>query len=304
MPPFQTIMDQMNNPVVTHAMPFLLAFIAIEAVLMRIAGRREGRTGYSGIDTRTSLTFGLGAAVATLVYQPIVLVAFILLWTHVAPWHIPTHAWWSWVLLLVLLDIAYYFYHRFSHRVRIGWAGHQAHHSSQYFNLSVALRHKWNPWIEPFFWIPLPLLGFEPWTLYIAFSFNLLYQFFAHTDMVGRLPRPIEFIFNTPSHHRVHHGRDDEYLDKNYAGILIIWDRMFGTFQAEMHTPTYGLRKQVETYNPFKLQYYGYGDLIRDLRNAHGWRDKLGYIFGPPGWQPAHITDVHAANGETAKAAS
>jgi sterol desaturase/sphingolipid hydroxylase (fatty acid hydroxylase superfamily) len=132
----------------------------------------------------------------------------------------------------------------------------------------------------------LALLGFTPWTIYFAFAFNLIYQFFTHTETIGQLPRPIEFVFNTPSHHRVHHASNPEYLDRNYGGILIIWDRAFDTFQRELHTPTYGLTKPVRTYNVLKLQYHEYGNIISDVRATRRWRHKLGYIFGPPGWQP------------------
>lgn len=281
----QTIWHQIENPVI-YAVPFFVLFVALEAVLLRGAGHHEDRTGYSGIDTRTSVTMGMGAVTIAGVYKFAVLVVFGALWTYLAPWHIPTTAWWGWVLLFVLVDFLWYWYHRFSHRVRIAWAAHQAHHSSEYFNLGTALRQKWNPWIEPLFWLPLPLLGFAPWTIFVAFAFNLIYQFFTHTEMVGRLPQPVEFVFNTPSHHRVHHASDAEYLDRNYGGILIIWDRMFGTFQAELHTPTYGLTKQVDTYNLLELQYHEYRSIIRDVRAARRWRDKLGHVFGPPGWQP------------------
>ncbi|MFZ0139766.1 MAG: sterol desaturase family protein, partial [Aeromicrobium sp.] len=136
--------------------------------------------------------------------------------------------------------------------------------------------------------LPLPLLGFAPWTLYVAFGVNLIFQFFVHTEMIDRMWRPIELIFNTPSHHRVHHGSDQEYLDKNYAGILIIWDRLFGTFTAEKQRPTYGLTYKVDTYNLLKLQYGDYIQMARDVRSTKRFRDKLGYIFGPPGWAPQH----------------
>lgn len=149
------------------------------------------------------------------------------------------------------------------------------------------LRQKWNPWSEATFWAPLPLLGFAPWTIYVAFAFNLIYQFFTHTETIDKMWRPLEFVFNTPSHHRVHHGSDPEYLDRNYGGILIIWDRMFGTFQAELHTPTYGLTTPVGTYNVLRLQYHEYANIVRDVRGARRWRDRLGYVFAPPGWQPA-----------------
>ena len=158
------------------------------------------------------------------------------------------------MILLLGIDVLYYAYHRIAHRVRVIWATHQAHHSSEYFNFSTALRQKWNNSGEIIMWLPLPFLGIPPWMVFVGFSVSLVYQFFVHTERVGKLWRPIEFIFNTPSHHRVHHGSDAEYLDRNYAGILIIWDRMFGTFAAETHRPTYGLTTPVGTYNIWKLQ--------------------------------------------------
>jgi sterol desaturase/sphingolipid hydroxylase (fatty acid hydroxylase superfamily) len=224
------------------------------------------------------------------------LVVFVFLWSYAAPWHIPANTWWSWLLLMVVMDFAWYCNHRFSHRVRIGSAAHQAHHSSEYFNLDTAVRQKWNPWSEAIFWVPLPLLGFTPWTIYVAFMFNLINQFFTHTELVGKLPRPIEFVFNTPSHHRVHHGSDREYLDENYGGILIIWDRMFRSFQKEPHRPNYGLTKPIGTYNLLKLQYHEYGNIILDVRNTRGLRNKLGYIFAPPGWQPKALAHQPVSN--------
>ena len=135
--------------------------------------------------------------------------------------------------------------------------------------------------------MPLPLLGFTPWTIYAAFSVNLIFQFAVHTELVDKLWRPVEWVFNTPSHHRVHHGSDPEYLDSNYAGMFIVWDRMFGTFVAEAHRPTYGLTKPVETFHLITLQYGDYARIWRDVRGATCLRDRLGYLFGPPGWVPA-----------------
>jgi sterol desaturase/sphingolipid hydroxylase (fatty acid hydroxylase superfamily) len=196
-------------------------------------------------------------------------------------------SWWSWALVIAGVDFAYYWQHRFVHRARVGWAAHQAHHSSEYMNFATALRQKWNPWFDFFFWLPLPLLGVAPWAIYFAYGINLIFQFFVHTETIKKLPRPVEYVFNTPSHHRVHHGSDAIYLDRNYAGILVIWDRMFGTFQPELHRPKYGLTHPVETYNLFRLQYGHYADLWRDVRQASSWHDRLGYLFMPPEWQPA-----------------
>ncbi len=278
------IWHQINVPLL-YATPVFFASIAIEALVLSHHDRDE-RTGYLAKDTRASISMGLGSLVFSALFKLATLVVFVFLWTYVAPWHIPINTWWSWLLLMVAIDFAWYCNHRFSHRVRIGWAAHQAHHSSEYFNLSTAVRQKWNPWSEAIFWAPLALLGFTPWTIYVAFMLNLIYQFFIHTELVGKLTRPSELIFNTPSHHRVHHGCDPAYLDKNYGGILIIWDRMFRSFQQELHRPHYGLTKPIGTYNLLKLQYHEYGNIIADVRRTRGLRNKLGYIFAPPGWQP------------------
>ena len=172
------------------------------------------------------------------------------------------------MIALVGVDLLYYTYHRIAHRVRLIWATHQAHHSSQYFNFATALRQKWNNSGEILMWIPLPLFGVPPWMVFASFSVSLIYQFWIHTERIGKLWRPVEFVFNTPSHHRVHHGMDAEYLDKNYGGILIVWDRMFGTFQPELFRPHYGLTKPVDTFNIWKLQTHEYVAIARDVRVA------------------------------------
>ena len=151
------------------------------------------------------------------------------------------HKWWTWVILFFADDLAFYWYHRTSHVVRVFWASHVVHHSSEHYNLSTALRQPWVPMTALPFWLPLCLLGYKPWMIVLAQSWNLIYQFGIHTERIGTLPRPIEFIFNTPSHHRVHHGANEIYLDRNYGGILIIWDRLFGSFQGETERVRYGL---------------------------------------------------------------
>jgi sterol desaturase/sphingolipid hydroxylase (fatty acid hydroxylase superfamily) len=225
-----------------------------------------------------SLFFTGGARVGALLFYSALYV--------LAPFHLDPHRWWAWVYAIVVVDLLYYAQHRAAHRVRILWAAHQAHHNSQRFNLSTAVRQKWNPWWELLVWAPLPLLGMPPWMIFSAFSVNLIFQFFVHTERIDRMWRPIEFVFNTPSHHRVHHASDADYLDRNFAGIFIVWDRMFGSYVEETHRPTYGLTKNIDSYNPIKLQYYLYGDIWRDVRRAASWRDRLGFIFGPPDWAP------------------
>ncbi|MFL6108138.1 MAG: sterol desaturase family protein [Marmoricola sp.] len=287
------LLDPMKNPV-TYAVPFFLITVGIELAALKWLDRDEvprtlhGEkvTGYDARDARTSMGMGLISLAFTLALKVGSFLVYIVVFDRLAPWALPTDTWWYWVLLVAGVDLAFYASHRFVHRVNVGWAAHQAHHSSEYMNFATALRQKWNPWFEFVFWLPLPFLGFAPWTIYVAFGFNLIYQFFTHTEMIGKLPRPIEFVMNTPSHHRVHHGSDPEYLDKNYAGILIVWDRMFGSFVEEKKKPTYGLTKPVGTYNMIKLQYGDYAQIIRNVKAAGSFRDRLGYLFGPPGWEP------------------
>lgn len=290
----QDLLDPMKNPV-TYAIPFFFLTILIELAALKWLDQEEPATGYQGKDARTSISMGLISLIFTLMLKVGSFLVYIVVFEQLAPFRLPTDTWWYWVLVLLGVDLAFYGSHRFVHRVNLGWAAHQAHHSSEYMNFGTALRQKWNPWFEFFFWLPLPFLGFAPWTIYVAFSFNLIYQFFTHTELVGKLPRPIEFVFNTPSHHRVHHGSDREYLDRNYAGILIIWDRMFGTFTEEKQRPTYGLTKPVETYNLIRLQYGDYAKILRNVRGADRLRDKLGYLFGPPGWEPEPDDGLPAA---------
>jgi sterol desaturase/sphingolipid hydroxylase (fatty acid hydroxylase superfamily) len=280
------LLDPMQNPV-TYAVPFFVLAILVELAALRWLDHDDSVTGYALRDARTSISMGVVSLVFLTLFKVVTFLAFSAVSVYLAPFHLPTDTWWYWVLVVLGVDLGYYGHHRFSHRVRIAWAGHQAHHSSEFMNFGTALRQKWNPWFEFFFWLPLPLLGFAPWTLYAAFGVNLVFQFFVHTELVDKLPRPVELVFNTPSHHRVHHGRDPEYLDRNYGGILIVWDRLFGTFAAEVRRPTYGLTTPVETYDLLTLQYGHYADIARDVRSARRCRDRLGYVLGPPGWQPS-----------------
>lgn len=285
------LLDPLKNPL-TFALPFFAIAIGLELAALKWLDHDDNVTGYALKESGTNVVMFFGAGAILSVFKVGTFFIYTLLFVYVAPWQLSTDAWWYWPLMLLGMDLVYYWNHRFSHRVNVGWAAHQAHHSSEYMNLTTAMRQKWNPWFEFFFWLPLPILGFAPWTLYVAFGFNLIYQFFVHTELIGKLPRPIEFIFNTPSHHRVHHGSDPEYLDRNYAGMLIIWDRMFGTFTEERWRPTYGLTKPVNTHNLITLEYGPFFELVRKVRSADRFRDRLGYVFGPPGWEPATNSTV------------
>ena len=194
--------------------------------------------------------------------------------------------WWYWVLLFFAEDFTFYWHHRLSHEIRVLWAAHVNHHSSQKLNYSVAIRQSWVEVIYKYiFWLWLPLIGFDPLYILLFQSFNVIYQFWPHTQLIRKVG-PIEWIFNTPSHHRVHHSSNAIYLDRNHAGILIIWDRMFGTFQEELDEEpcVYGITNNINTFNPLKFQVLGYIDLWKDISRAEKVSDKLKYIFKPPGW--------------------
>ncbi len=199
------------------------------------------------------------------------------------------NAWWAVALCFLIDDLRYYWLHRISHERRWFWASHVVHHSSQHYNLSTALRQTWTGDITAgiLFKTPLVVLGFHPNMIAFAFGLNLIYQFWIHTEMIKRMG-PFEILFNTPSHHRVHHATNPRYLDANYAGVFIIWDKMFGTFVPEddAEKPRYGIIKNLGTFNPFVIAFNEWIGIINDVRKARSFREVLGYTFGPPGWSP------------------
>ncbi len=190
------------------------------------------------------------------------------------------------LVCFVLDDLRFYWHHRVAHRVRWVWAMHVTHHSSTQFNFSVALRQSWTKHFTGtmMFKVPLVLIGFDPVVVLFCGVINPTYQFFLHTELVGKMPRWYEFIFNTPSHHRVHHGRNPEYLDANYAGTLIIWDRMFGTFVEEKEKVDYGLVRNLGTLNPFIIVFHEYWNILKDQMQRLSLWQRLCYLFAPPGW--------------------
>ncbi len=299
--------SEMRDPVL-FAIPFFILLLTLEWTAARKLAHAE--TAGTDADTDTSrapsgayltrdswasISMGLVSVATSAGWKAVALLGYAAIYAYLAPWHLSPTKWYTWVIALIGVDLLYYTYHRIAHRVRLIWATHQAHHSSEYYNLATAVRQKWNNSGEVLMWVPLPLLGLAPWMVYLSWSVNLIYQFWIHTERIQKLPRPVEFIFNTPSHHRVHHGMDKVYLDRNYGGILIIWDRLFGSFQPELFRPQYGLTKPVGTFNIWKLQTREYVAIARDWRSATRWRDRLGYVFGPPGWAPRSAEQTDGA---------
>ena len=266
------------------AIPFFIALVVIEAVAYHFDDDHD-RPGYDARDSATSLTMGLGNVIINLGWK-LVMIAVLAAVYAVTPARIPMDQPWAWLLLIVAEDLCFYCSHRSGHEVRLLWASHVVHHSSQHFNLTTALRQEWLHMYTIVFWIPLAVVGFPPWAIVLAQAISLIYQFGLHTEKIGKLPAPIEYIFNTPSHHRVHHGANKGYLDRNYGGILIIWDRIFGSYREEDDRVVYGLTKNVESFNPLVVATHELSDLIADVRSAPNLRAKLGYIFRSPGWSP------------------
>ncbi|WP_375486671.1 sterol desaturase family protein [uncultured Jatrophihabitans sp.] len=277
--------ETLRDPVVA-AIPVFALFMALEFLALRFLDEDErGAGAYDLRDTRPNIAMGVGSLVVNGAARLVALLGYAALYA-VTPLRLPTDRWFTWLAVIIGVDLLFYLEHRSAHRVRLLWAAHQAHHNSQRFNLSTAVRQKWNPWWELIVWVPLPLLGVPPWLIFTSFSVNLVFQFFVHTERIDRMWAPVEFVFNTPSHHRVHHGSDPEYLDRNYAGILILWDRLFRSYAEETHRPRYGLTKNIDSHNLLRLQYHEYGAIARDVRAARSWRERLGYVFAPPGWSP------------------
>ncbi|MDL9938447.1 sterol desaturase family protein [Gordonia sp. ABSL1-1] len=313
--------EAMREPTVL-AIPFFVTMLAIEAFAATRADHEvdeasatEGATGahvssrgtpiprgaYDRRDSVASVSMGLVSIATSAGWKALGLLVYVAIFAYVAPWQLPADQWYTWVIAFLGVDFLFYWSHRISHRVRLVWATHQAHHSSEYFNFATALRQKWNNTALLVMWMPLPFLGVPPATILVAYSLNLIYQFWIHTEHIDKMWRPFEFVFNTPSHHRVHHGSDPEYLDRNYGGVFILWDRIFGSFTPETHRPHYGLTKAVDTYNIWRLQTHEYAAIARDVSAAGNWRAKLGYIFGPPGWTPT-TTPVPAERATTTTA--
>ena len=283
--------------VLYYAIPFFVLLLVLEYLSFRqLRAENEGLIGYDPRDTRTSLTMGLGNVAINFVWKFAVLAAYVAIY-ELTPLRLDPGDWWVWVLLFFADDFSYYWFHRISHESRGFWASHVVHHSSQHYNLSTALRQTWVPMTYFPFWLWMPAVGFEPWMVLLAQAWSLIYQFWIHTERIRRLPIWFEAIFNTPSHHRVHHGVNDQYLDRNYGGILIIWDRLFGTYEPEGERVRYGLTTQLRSYRPIQVAFHEYIAMWHDIRRAPRIRDKLGVVFRGPGWRPPGVAETEATRG-------
>lgn len=277
------------NPIVL-SIPIFFILMGVELVIERISHQKLYRLN----DTVANLSCGITSQLSGLFMRVLAIGVYEVLYTN---FHVFTleKTWLYWVGLFLLADLAYYWAHRMSHEVNLFWGGHVVHHQSEEYNLSVALRQSSFQVVWTFaFSLPLAFLGFETLDFALMSAFITLYQFWIHTELINKMGW-FEYVFNTPSHHRVHHGRNPKYIDKNHAGTLIIWDKMFGTFEQEEERPTYGITKPINSWNAVWANFSHYADMGKDLKRIPNLTDKIRYLFNKPGWLPEYLGGYQAA---------
>ena len=270
------------SPVIL-SIPIFFGLIATELVFEKFSRKKTYRLN----DAITNISTGTLQQLSGAFLQVIKVGVYTFLYQRFALYQLPVNIW-TFILLFILYDLAYYWEHRVAHIVNLFWGGHVVHHQSEEYNLSVALRQSSTAiiWGFPFF-LPLAFLGFDPKNFLLVAGLNLLYQFWIHTEHINKMGW-FEIIFNTPSHHRVHHGRDPKYIDKNFAGVFIIWDKLFGTFQQEEERPNYGITKSLKSWNPVYANFAHYIDLYQQVKLGKNFGDKLRILFNKPGWLPEY----------------
>ncbi len=286
--------------VVEIAVPGFLALIVLEILISRHLGRKT----YRLFDSIQDLSLGIYQQMTGILLAAVPLAAFS--WTQK---HFSLNSWvgtplWlddfsplgiaAWVASFALIDFCFYWFHRSAHKINFLWGSHIAHHSSEEYNLSVALRQSATEnFFSLFFFLPLAFIGVTWKQFAIGWGLNLIYQFWVHTRLIGKLG-PVEWIMNTPSHHRVHHGRNPRYIDTNFAGVFIVWDRIFGTFQIEDEEPVYGITNRLRSFNPWTANVHHFQHIWRECVSAPNWTDRLNILFRGPGWRsgvgPQEIT--------------
>jgi len=274
-------MEQLSTVI---AIPIFLLFIIVEY----FATRKNHPEYYRLNDALTNLNIGVSHLLFKLLTTGLMLGAYVLVLKNFAVLHLTGVL--AYVVVLVLFDFCFYWAHRIGHEVNLFWGAHVVHHQSEEYNLTVALRQSWIHSLLAFiFFLPIAFLGVDVLTLGICASINSFFQFWIHTKAIDRMPKWFEAIFNTPSHHRVHHGVNPKYIDKNHAGMFIIWDRLFGTYQEEIEEPTYGVTTQLQSWNPAWANVEYYVTMFKNAKRFSLVKDKLRYIFAKPGWQPNEL---------------
>lgn len=269
------------------SIPIFFLLIGVELLV----GYLKKEKLYRFNDALTNINLGTGQQIVGVMVKGFFFLGYLFLYDR-RMFDIP-NTWWSWTLLFLGVDFFYYWFHRASHEINALWAAHIVHHQSEDYNLSVALRQSWfQGWFSWAFYLPLAIVGFDPIMFAAVNSFNTLYQFWIHTTTIKSMG-PLEWIINTPSHHRVHHGSNPKYIDKNHAGSLIIWDRLFGTFQKEEEEVVYGITKPLNSWNPVWANLHYWKELLELSKQCKGF-DKVLIFLKPPGWQPDYLGGFQA----------
>jgi alkylglycerol monooxygenase len=270
---------------VVLAVPVFLALIGVELLVARL----QRGDYYRFSDSVSDLSCGLVQQVTGVFLKTLILGGYVLVYERFRVTTLPERSAAVWLACFVGIDFLYYWFHRTSHRVNAVWATHVVHHQSEEFNLAVALRQSaLQEGLSWLYYLPLAVCGFAPLTFLTAAAANTIYQFWIHTRALGKLG-PLEWMLNTPSHHRVHHGRNPKYIDRNYAGALIVWDRMFGTFQEEEDEPVYGITKPLASWNPVWANVHYWVELFGLARGTARLADRGRLFLAPPGWRPAEL---------------
>ncbi|MEQ9097770.1 MAG: sterol desaturase family protein [Imperialibacter sp.] len=271
------------NPVIL-SIPIYFLLIGVELIIQHFQHRKIYRLN----DALTNMSCGITQQITGAFLKVLTVTTYQLIYEHFALFNIPV-TWYTFILIWLGVDLCYYWAHRMSHEINLFWGGHVVHHQSEDYNFSVALRQgSFQVFWTFFFYLPLAIIGVDTLTFVLIAALNTVYQFWIHTETIGKLGW-FEYIFNTPSHHRVHHGRDPKYIDKNHGGTFIIWDRLFGTFQEEEERPTYGITKPVNTWNPIKANLQHYIDMAGQLKKVRSLSDGLRILFNKPGWLPDYL---------------
>jgi alkylglycerol monooxygenase len=274
-----------NVNIILYAVPFFFLLIFIELFLERSKGTHYYRIN----DSINSLTAGVLSRMIGIVKQLFPLTIYVVAYEQLALFQI-VPSWWMWLVAFVFYDFCYYWNHRFGHEMNILWAAHVVHHSSEEYNLTTALRQSSSSFFSWIFYLPMAILGFDPIVLITVGSLNLIYQFWVHTQHIPKLGW-YEWVFVTPSNHRVHHAQNQIYIDRNYGGVFIIWDRIFSSYQEELDSekPIYGIRKALKSWDPLWANVHVYSQLFKDCWHAKRWQDKLLIWFKRTGWRPTDV---------------
>lgn len=282
-------MEEEKINYIALAIPVFFILIGIEFAY----GWYKKRKLYRFNDFFSNMSQGIGSQIVGVFAKTILFFGYLYIHENFKVWDLG-FTWYNWIILFLGVDFLYYWFHRYSHEINAMWAAHIVHHQSEEYNLSVALRQSWfQGFFSWFFYLPLAFIGFNPIMFLAVSSFNTLYQFWIHTKAIGKMGW-FEKIFNTPSHHRVHHASDPKYIDKNHAGSLIIWDKMFGTFAEEEEEPVYGITTPLKSWNPIYANFHYWVDLFNNAKKTEKWSDKIKFFLAPPGWQPEYMGGFQA----------